>query len=247
MGVRLSGEGVDGELLLAEAREGVEGVVGRLGLVVLGVLGGEFVSSLGVGVGFGLVGVLGGRSCTCGAGSGVTSKRGDAGRSSIGGKSSSIISGRTSTSTSPSTSVLSNPLGVLARTPPTPPIPKLRFLRCLIPPPKLIRLTPAPPKNLPPPPPTSPSFSSPLTPAFPGPSPPKSSTLPPTSVFDALLPTDAEPSDTCLLPPTTPPAPEPKPRWGCNELGRRMMERRDGLRCCVCVCVWGGAFSRVGG
>jgi hypothetical protein len=44
----------------------------------LGVLGVEFVSSLGVGFGFGLVGVLGGRGCTCGAGSGsgVTSKRG---------------------------------------------------------------------------------------------------------------------------------------------------------------------------
>jgi hypothetical protein len=46
-------------LVLAEAREDVESVVGRLGLVVLGVLGGEFVSSLGVGFGFGLVGVLG--------------------------------------------------------------------------------------------------------------------------------------------------------------------------------------------
>lgn len=65
-------------LVLAEAREDVESVVGRLGLVVLGVLGGAFVSSLGVGFGFGLVGVLGGRGCTCGAGSGsgVTSKRG---------------------------------------------------------------------------------------------------------------------------------------------------------------------------
>jgi hypothetical protein len=36
MGVRLSGEGVKGELLLLLTRDGVEGVVGRLGLVVFG-------------------------------------------------------------------------------------------------------------------------------------------------------------------------------------------------------------------
>jgi hypothetical protein len=60
MGVRLSGEGVEGELLLARD---VEGMVGRLGLVVFGCGGplvGEFMYL---------------HTCTCGSGSEARRRR----------------------------------------------------------------------------------------------------------------------------------------------------------------------------
>src|ERR1700685_4077539 len=87
----------------------------------------------------------------------------------------------------------------------------LLFRLCFLTPPKLILLTP--PKNLFPPP----SFQFPFLSQSQSPT---SSILGATTVLEAVLPMDADPSERCLifLPPP-----------GCNELGLRVADNKDGF------------------